>query len=366
MAKIALISNKDNNFYNFRSEMILKLVELGHEVTLVCPYGKKIDYFTVRGCDFIDADLDRRGTNVFKDAKLIVKYYNILKYLKPDLVLTYTTKSSIYGGLCSRWLKIPYIVNNAGLVENNKALLERILRCLYRAGFKGASCMMYQNGRERDYVNSLLKKKVHYRDIPGSGVNLDSFSFQEYPRSDDRIRFNYVARIVGFKGIDELLSCAERIKAKYTNTEFVLYGDYDDDNYRQRVAEFEKRGIVKYGGIQFDMKPFITAAHAVIHPSYYEGMTNVILEHGAMGRPSIASDIPGCKEGIDHGKTGFLFPVKDVDALFNVIEKFVLLPHEEKVAMGLAARKKMEQEFDRNIVTNIYLDEINKVLSQRG
>lgn len=364
MAKIVLLSNKDNNFYNFRSEMILKLVELGHEVTLVCPYGKKIDYFTDRGCAFVDADLDRRGTNVFKDARLIAKYKSILKDLKPEVVLTYTTKSSVYGGMCCRWLKIPYIVNNAGLVENNNALLERLLRVLYRAGFKGASCMMYQNGRERDYVNPLLRNKVHYRDIPGSGVNLNSFTFQEYPQTDEIIRFNYVARIVGFKGIEELLSCAERIKAKYPQTEFVLYGDYDDDTYRKRVADLEERGIVKYGGIQYDMKPFITAAHAVIHPSYYEGMTNVILEHGAMGRPAIASDIPGCREGIENGVTGYTFEVKNVDALVDVVERFINLPHEQKVKMGKQAREKMEKEFDRQIVTNIYLEEINRIIKK--
>lgn len=362
MAKIALISNKDNNFYNFRSEMILKLVERKHEVILVCPYGKKIDYFTERGCFFVDADLDRRGTNIFKDARLIVKYYTILKRLKPDVVLTYTTKSSVYSGMCCRWLKIPYIVNNAGLVENNNALLEKILRILYKTGFKGARCMMYQNVRERDYVNSLLRKKVHYRDIPGSGVNLNSFSFQKYPQTDEVIRFNYVARIVGFKGIEELLLCAERIKAKYPQTEFVLYGDYDDDTYRKRVAGLEERGIVKYGGIQYDMKPFISAAHAVIHPSYYEGMTNVILEHAAMGRPAIASDIPGCREGIDNGVSGYTFEVKNVDALVGAVDKFINLPHEQKEQMGKAAREKMEREFDRNIVTNIYMEEIQKIL----
>lgn len=344
--------------------MILKLVELGHEITLVCPYGKKIDYFTERGCSFVDADLDRRGKNAFKDAKLIAKYYGILKEIRPDVVLTYTTKSSVYGGMCCKWLKIPYIVNNAGLVENNHSLLERILKMLYKVGFKAASCMMYQNSRERDYVNSLLKNKVHYRDIPGSGVNLNVFTYQDYPKSDDVIRFNYVARIVGFKGIDELIACAERIKEKYPKAEFVLYGDYDDDNYRQRIAQLEDQGIVKYGGIQLDMKPFIAKAHAVIHPSYYEGMTNVILEHGAMGRPAIASDIPGCKESIDNDVSGYTFEVKNVDALVRAVENFINLPHVEKEKMGKAARDKMEREFDRNIVTDIYIEEINKILNR--
>ena len=365
MAKIALISNRDNNFYNFRSELILKLEELGHDVTLVCPYGKKIDFFTERGCSFIDIDLDRRGKNAFKDAKLIANYYRLLKELKPDVVLTYTTKSSVYGGLCCRWLKIPYIVNNAGLVENNNKLLEAILKNLYRTGFKGASCMMYQNGRERDYVNELLKNKVHYRDIPGSGVNLDAFAYQPYPVDDSVIRFNFVGRIVGFKGIGEFLECAKRIKAKYSNTEFVIYGSFvdDDGGYKEQIEDLEKNGIVKYGGVQLDMKPYIAKAHAVIHSSYYEGMTNVILEHAAIGRPAIASDIPGCREGIDNGISGYTFPVTNVEALTEAVEKFVLLKSDEKEAMGKAARQKMEREFDRNIVTDCYLLEINQILN---
>ena len=368
MSKITLISNRDNNFYNFRSELILKLVELGHKVTLVCPYGKKIDYFTKRNCFFVDADLDRRGKNVFKDAKLIAKYYRILKEIRPDVVLTYTTKSSVYGGMVCRWLKIPYLVNNAGLVDNTNGLLENLLKILYRTGFKGASCMMYQNGRERDYVNKLLKNKVHYRDIPGSGVNLDAFSYQDYPAEDNPIRFNFVGRIVGFKGVGEFLECANRIKAKYANTEFVIYGSYvdDDGGYKEQITELEKQGIVKYGGVQLDMKPYIAKAHAVIHSSYYEGMTNVILEHGAIGRPSIASDIPGCREGVEDGRTGYLFPVQNVDALFQAVERFVLLTHEQKASMGQLAREKMEKEFDRNIVTDTYIEEINRILGKYG
>ena len=221
--------------------------------------------------------------------------------------------------------------------------------------------MMYQNEREREYVNDIIGNNVHSRDIPGSGVNLTEFPFAEYPDNDDEIVFNYVARIVGFKGINELLAAAERIKPKHPNVHFVLYGDYDDDSYRARINDLEKKGIVEYGGIQLDMKPYIKRAHAVIHPSYYEGMTNVILEHAAMGRPAIASDIPGCREGIDEGVSGYTFELKNVDDLVQKIEKFLSLSHEEKKAMGKAARIKMEREFDRDIVTNIYLEEIDRI-----
>lgn len=363
---VLFLVNKDNVIYNFRRELAFKLLELGCRVVISCPYGKKLDFLTEKGAEWVDIKIDRRGTSVLNDLKLLKQYYSLIKQINPDVVLCYTTKCSIYGGVVCQRLHIPYIVNNAGLVENDKGLLEFIMRRLYKIGFKGAACMMYQNEREREYVNAIIGNDVHYRDIPGSGVNLSEFPFAEYPDNDDEIVFNYVARIVGFKGINELLAAAECIKPKHPNVHFVLYGDYDDDSYRARVNDLEKKGIVEYGGIQLDMKPFIKKAHAVIHPSYYEGMTNVILEHAAMGRPAIASDIPGCREGIDDGVSGYTFKLKDVDDLVSKIEQFINLTHEQKVKMGRAARNKMEREFDREIVTNVYIEEINEIFNKKG
>ena len=353
--KIMLISPKDNNFYNFRSELILTLHNMGNDIILVCPYGKKIDYFTERGCRFIDLDIDRRGTNVLNDFKLILEYKKIIELEKPDVVLTYTTKPSVYGGLVCRFMKVPYIINNAGLMEASWAL-EKIIDFLTIVGFKKASCVMYQNEYEMIHDNKLLKNKVHYRRIPGSGVNLDSFTFREYLGSDDEIYFNYVALIKQIKGIGEYLECARRIKDKYPNTHFRIYGEYDSTEYNEKIDDYQQRGIIEYQGVKLDMKPEIESCHAVIHPSYYEGMTNVVLEHSAMGRVCIGSDIPGVREGIEDGKTGFLFEVKNVDSMVEAVEKFILLSHEEKVQMGKSAREKMEREFDRNIVTNIYIE----------
>lgn len=362
MSKIMLISPKDNNFYNFRSELILKLHELGYEVVLVCPYGKKIDFFTEKGIRFIDISMDRRGTSVFNDLKLILAYKKLFQEERPDVVLTYTAKPSIYGGFVCGMLKIPYIVNNAGLMEVS-GLFNHFMNLLYIIGFRKAACIMFQNTYERDIVTKLLRNKVHYRDIPGSGVNIDEFSFKEYPLDNNKIIFNFVARIVKIKGIDEFIECAKRIKKDYHNTEFVLYGDYDDDEYRAKVEELEEAGVLKYGGIQLDMKPCIEMAHAVIHPSYYEGMTNVVLEHSAMGRPCLGSNVPGVKEGIDDGVTGYKFEVKNVDSMLEAVQKFLALTHEEKVEMGKKAREKMEREFSREIVTNTYIEEISLILN---
>ena len=361
MSQIMLISPKDNNFYNFRSEMILKLHDMGHEIVLVCPYGKKIDYFTERGCRFIDLSIDRRGTNVFKDFKLMRSYAKIIKQEKPDIVLTYTTKPSAYGGFVCKLMKVPYVINNAGLMKASWAL-EKFLDFLSMISFSKASCIMYQNEYEKEHVNKLLRNKVHYRRIPGSGVNIDNFAFAEYPENDDEIYFNYVALIKTIKGIAEYLECAKRVKEKHPNTHFRIYGEYDSTEYNQIIQEYQEKGIIEYQGVKLDIKPEIKSCHAVIHPSYYEGMTNVVLEHSSMGRVCIGSDIPGVADGIEDGKTGYLFEVKNVDSMVEAVEKFLGLPHAEKAEMGRQARRKMEQEFSREIVTNTYIEEIERIL----
>lgn len=365
MKKILLISSKDCNFYNFRSELILKLKDMGYEIILSCPYGKKIDFFTQKGCRFINISMDRRGTNPFNDLKLMWDYYKILCKEHPDIVLAYTSKSSIYGGLVCGLINIPCIINNAGLTEAN-GILKKIINALYIIGFRKASCMMYQNSYERNYINKLLLKKVHYRDIPGSGVNINEFEYKPYPSDNNGIIFNYVGRIVKLKGIDEFLECATHIKKKYPNTSFRIYGEYDDISYKNKINKFEKKGIVKYCGSQLNMKPYIETAHAVIHPSHYEGMTNVILEHSAMGRVCIGSNIPGIQEAITDGKTGFLFTVKNVSSMVKAVEKFINLSYEQKKEMGYNARIKMENNFDRDIVTNIYIEEIKKIFKDKN
>lgn len=360
MRKIVLISPKDYNFYNFRSELILELKKKGNEVVLICPYGKKIDYFTDRGCRFVNIEVDRRGKNIKNDLKLIFDYKKILTKENPDVVLTYTSKPSIYAGFVCGIMGIPYIVNNAGLMKTY-GLFDKFMKFLYWVGFRKASCIMFQNTQERDTIDNLLSHNVHFRDIPGSGVNLNEFCFSPYPNEENGIVFNYVGRIVALKGIDEYLECAKRIKKRYPNTIFRIYGDFDDDSYNIRIKELQEQGIVDYCGVKLDMKPAIREAHAVIHPSHYEGMTNVVLEHSAIGRICIGSDIPGVKDGIDDGKTGFVFKVNDVNSLVNAVIKFLNLTHIQKIRMASDARKKMEREFNREIVTNVYIEEIDRI-----
>lgn len=347
----------------FREQLIFKLRELNYNVVLLSEAGPEMKKFITAGCMFEEIHMDRRGKSLFNDGKLVKDYYKTIKRIQPDAVLLYTTKCSVYGGMVCRLLKIPYIVNNAGLIES-KGILSVFLNVLYRIGFSGASCMMYQNDQEQKVVQSLLNNKTHFRRIPGSGVDLNIYQYSEYPENKEEIIFNYVARVMKSKGIEEYLKCAKQVHQAYPKTRFRIYGTFDDNKYKQIVEEYEKAGYVEYCGQKSDMRPEIASASAVIHPSYYEGMTNVVLEHSAMGRPCLGSNVPGVCDGIEDGITGYVFKVKNINSMIEKVCKFIELPYEEKKKMGLNARRKMEVEFDRKIITDIYLHEIHNIIKK--
>ncbi|MFC5703551.1 glycosyltransferase family 4 protein [Cohnella faecalis] len=363
MKKVLVLANHEFALYNFRKEVIENIVANQYEVYLSLPYGEKVEYFKEMGCTFIDTFIDRRGANPFADMKLLLSYLRIMKQIRPDIVLTYTSKPTIYGGIICSLLKIPYIVNNSGLIilPEKLSIIKPIISLLYKLGVKRSNCIFYQNEVEQSTLNKILNRKDRYRLIPGSGVNLVDHKQCDYPSEENGLVFNYVARVMKGKGIEEYLECAKTIKGKYSNVTFNIIGFFDDESYKSIVEEYHNQGIVCYLGAKKDIRPYIEKAHAIIHTSYSEGMSNVMLEHCAMSRPCIASNIPGCKEIVDDGKNGYLFEVKNVVELTQKVEKFIKLSHKEKEKMAKSAREKVEKEFDRRNIVSSYMEEINKI-----
>jgi glycosyltransferase involved in cell wall biosynthesis len=199
--------------------------------------------------------------------------------------------------------------------------------------------------------------------IPGSGVNLDKFTPMKKTNKDDGItRFLYIGRIMKDKGIEEYLDAANRITEQYPNTEFQILGSYEEEQYRELI---ENNPRVKYLGRSNDVREQIREADCIVHPSYHEGMSNVLLEGAAMGKPLLASNIPGCKEIVDNGSNGYLFESKSVDSMIEKIRLFLALNDEQRMEMGLASRRKVEKEFDRNLVVEAYLQAINEIIDRK-
>ncbi len=368
MKRILILANNDVGLYKFRKELVQALIDEGNEIYVSLPYGELVDKLIEMGCKFIDTSINRRSTNPIEDIRLFNNYIKIIRDIKPDIVLTYTVKPNIYGGIACRLNKTPYICNVTGLGSGylNGGIVQKIVRNLSKISFKKANKVFFQNTAD---MNLLVKQNVvndNYGLLPGSGVNLNSYKVLSYPSKDDPISFNFVARVMKDKGIDEYLEAAKVIKKKYSHTIFNVIGMIEQPHYKEILEEYERKGIIKYHGFQNDTIPFMKQCSCTINPSYSEGMSNVLLESAASGRPIIASDIPGCKEIIDEGINGYTFKAKDASSLVFKIENFINISYEEKIKMGLAGRSNVERKFDRQIVVNTYMNEIELITTKGG
>lgn len=363
MKKVLMLGNHEIVIYNFRRELIQKLINEGYEVYVALPYGPKVDYLEKMGCKFIDTQVNRRNTNPIEDLSLLFKYINILKQVKPDVVLTYTVKPNLYGGMACRIKKIPYICNVTGLGSGylNGGVVQNIVKKLSRISFKKANKVFFQNTQDMDLLVGQNIVGENYDLLPGSGVNLETYKVLEYPLENQPISFNFIARVMKDKGIDEYLEAAKQIKFKYPNVVFNVIGMIDQPYYEEILNKYQKENIIKYHGFQTDIIKFIKNCNCIINPSYTEGMSNVLLEGAACGRPVIASDIPGCSEIINEDVNGYTFEVKNIKSLTDKIEKFIKLKYDKKIKMGLMGRRKVEAEFNREIVVERYLNEIKSI-----
>ncbi len=361
MKKILILANNDIGLYNFRKELIERLIQERNEVYISLPNGERVKDLEKLGCIFVETNVDRRGTNPIKDLKLILKYKNILKKVKPDIVLTYTIKPNIYGGLMCMIKNIPYICNITGLgtATENKSIVQKIVFVLYKCALKRVKCCFVQNSENLQFLtDNKLVDKMRCKLIPGSGVNLKHFKVLPYPNNSENVRFLFISRIMKEKGIEQYLEAAKVIKGKYSNTEFHVLG-FCEQEYEEQLQKLTKDGIINYHGLQKDVIPFLQETSCLIHPSYYpEGMSNVLLEASASGRPSITTNRSGCREIVEDGKTGYIIEIKNSQQLIDKIEEFLKLSNDQRKQMGLEAREKVEKEFDRNIVIEEYLKEM--------
>ena len=185
-----------------------------------------------------------------------------------------------------------------------------------------------------------------------------------YPEENAN-RFLYIARIMKEKGAEEFFYAAEQLKMRCPQACFDVVG-FCEETYEETLKDLETRGVIKYHGWQTDVRRFLQKAGCVVQPSYHEGLSNVCLEAAAAGRPLLVSDIPGCRETVNEGLSGFVFPPRDKTALLDCMERFCRLDYAEKTAMGVEGRKKMEKEFDRKKVVLVYREQIERILVNEG
>jgi len=361
MAKILILANSSSGLYGFRNELVVELLKQ-YQVYVSLPDDTNNKELEEEGCVIYKTPINRRGMNPIQDIGLFRAYRKLLKDIRPNVVLTYTIKPNVYGGLACRIGKVPYIANITGLGSalENGGLIQKIALTLYKIGLKKASCVFLQNQFNASFFEEYNITKAPKRIIPGSGVNLTKFQVKPLPK--DTQEFVYVSRVMKEKGIEEYLEAAKRVQKKYPDTKFHILG-YCEESYEERLQKASEDGIVIPHGSVKDVRPYLYGIQCLVHPSFYpEGMSNVCLEAAACGRAVITTRRPGCRETVEDGVTGYLIPEHNADALTEAILNFLELSYEQKKEMGLAGRKRMEEKFDRNQIVKAYEEEIHKVL----
>lgn len=354
-----IICNCSSGLNDFRGMLIDELIALNNKVyAIVPPSDLEEELFaeeqlTARGCELLSIPIDRRGINPLADIKLFLNYRKEINEIKPDLVITYTIKPNVYGGVACRLAKIPYAVNITGLGSafENDGLLKKIVTIMNKVACKNARVVFFENEENRQiFIKEKIVRESQTHRLNGAGVDLGKFQVYEYPHGEVT-KFLFMGRVMAEKGVDELFEAMKKLIADGVNCELDVLGGYEED-YKAKIKEYESEGWLHYHGYQKDVRPFIEKCHCFVLPSWHEGMANTNLESAAMGRPVITTNIHGCLESIENNKSGFLVEKCDADDLYNAMKEFISLSYDERKNMGLEGRKRMEQLFDKNIVVS--------------
>ncbi len=359
MKRILFLVNHDVVIYNFRLEIVERFIADGHEVHISSPYGERIDDLVKLGAVFHEIKMDRHGLNPKEELRILAYYKKLIKEVKPDICLGFTIKPNIYGAIAARKYHVPFVANITGLgtAVESPGISQKVFVYLYRYAFKDIQRVFFQNEENRLFFVShgiAIDKGIV---LPGSGVNLERFPYKDYPK-DGIIKFAFISRIMKEKGVDQYLDSAAEIKKRFSNTEFHVCG-FCEPEYDGRLQEEDRKGNVIYHGMIRDVAGFMGEMHCIIHPSYYpEGMSNVLLEACATGRPIITTDRSGCQEIVEDGINGFVIPCRDKERLIEKIEYFLSLDWGKKEEMGKMGRIKVEKEFNRQTVVERYVNEV--------
>lgn len=358
---ILLTANAAWNILNFRRPVVEALRADGHRVTILAPSDDAVVELRAMGCHFVPLSMDVKGLSPHRDLKMIRDVRRHIEALKPDAVFSYTIKNNLFGAIAARQAGVPFIPNVTGLGTAflSGGLLRGVAEALYRFSFRELPVVFFQNEDDRAlFLERRLVKDHQARLLPGSGIDLTRFAGGPLPDNGEAPVFLMIARLLRDKGVFEYVGAARRLKSEIPGSRFQLLGAPGTENRTainaRTVAAWEAEGAIEYLGQTDDVRPFIERADCVVLPSYREGAPRTLIEAAAMARPLIATNVPGCRSVVDDGVTGFLCEVRSGESLALACQRFFDLAQHQRAAMGLAGRKKMERQFDQELVVSAY------------
>jgi glycosyltransferase involved in cell wall biosynthesis len=373
--RIAVIASYTPSLTNFRLELLKRMVESDCEVFAFAPENDPVVIAQLRsiGVSFIQIDMGRAGLNPLADLKTLWLLWRQLRRLKPDLVLPYTMKPIIYGGIAARLAgqnERSFLVTGLGhvfsdAVKSRKlALVRRLSVVLYRFALRNAKVVFAYNSADVEDIERyhLIDGKTPLVLVPGSGVDLDHFANAEIPAGP--VTFLLIARLLKDKGIFDYVEAARRLRAEYPQAQFRLLGHFDPNPTaisRQQIAAWTREGLIDYLGETTDVRPYLAACSAFVLPSYYrEGIPRSILEAMATGRAIVTTNLPGCRDTVEEGINGFTIEPQHPGQLADSLRTFLRDPSLAQ-RMGARSRQIAQAKFDVHHVNRILLERMGLV-----
>lgn len=370
--RLALTVSNIRDILVWRRALVRALKEAGFEVIIIGPSSPWEKASGWLDCQVITYPLSRRGLNPLMEARSLISLYRIYRRWQPIIVHHFTIKPNFYGTLAARLARVPVVVatvTGLGYLGTDNDLRARFLRAslgpLYSWVLNLADTVIYLNEADQRMLSG--RQTVI---VPGEGIDLREFSPDAVP-PDRRLALRQgmglgpdvpvimmVSRMLRHKGVREFVEAACQVRQRNPETVFLLVGPSDEGNPAQippeKIQAWDAAGFVRYLGFREDVRDLMAIADVIVLPTYYgEGLPRVLIEAAAMGKPIVATSIPGCREVVQHGVNGFLVPPRDVDALAIAIEDLIR-DSETRARFGAAGRRLAEEKFsDQQVVARI-------------
>ncbi|WP_114793139.1 glycosyltransferase family 4 protein [Niabella yanshanensis] len=353
--KIFYVVNVDWFFISHRLPLAIAMKNKGFDVFLLARDTGRRSEIEECGIHFLNVDFDRAGKNPLKELKVIAHLTNLFAKYQPNIIHNVTIKPVLYGSLAARLnrgknFKIFNAISGLGynFINGRNGLVQKILKGLMQLAYSGNVQFIFQNPDDISLYKTMgFLDRGNYKLIKGAGVDETIFSYKQ-PVTTGRIKVVVTARMLYDKGIVEFIDAANLLKINWENKAvFVLAGDIDDHN-PSGISESELQrmlipGYIEWIGHQKDVRPLLEEADIVCLPSYREGLPKSLIEAMAVGRPIVTTNVPGCKECVEHEVNGYLVPAKDHVALAEALGK-LLSDKDSREKMGRLSREKMVEE----------------------
>ncbi len=366
--KLLMISSFPTSLINFRGDLIRCLSKQDVNVIALSSGAseQEVEEILKIADEYYDYSISRNSIDPVKDLMAIFKFAIAYVKHRPDIVVAYTIKPVVYGGIAARLFRFNNfnaLITGLGFGFQKggfrKNILVKLISFLYRFSLKNARTITFQNQDNLDYfVNNKLADKERCYLVNGSGVNLEQFKPSETKVAS--CKFLLIARLLKDKGIREYAKAAELTKVKYPEAEFHLVGPEDPSPNGisiEEVLQWHNDGVLTYHGEASDVRPYIAQAGVFVLPSYHEGLPRTVLEAMAMAKPILTTDVPGCRETVENGVNGWLVKKGEVEELADKMSWFI--EHQEaSFAMGERSEKMVKDKFDVHKVN----EELLKIL----